>query len=140
MAHDLNSIMILIHPPLSILGYLITLIALKSALQLTMGKGDDEKFEERRKDLRISLVAAWIFTFLGLITGMIWAQLAWGRFWGWDPKETGTLFVFLTLSLALVMNLRRIDVRGQLAVLVLNVVLILYTLSITFFDWGLHSF
>ncbi len=25
---------------------------------------------------------------LGIILGAIWAEAAWGRFWGWDPKET----------------------------------------------------
>ncbi len=25
---------------------------------------------------------------LGVICGAIWAESAWGRFWGWDPKET----------------------------------------------------
>ena len=25
---------------------------------------------------------------LGIILGAIWAESAWGRFWGWDPKET----------------------------------------------------
>jgi cytochrome c-type biogenesis protein CcsB len=33
---------------------------------------------------------AFAFPFLTLIniTGMVWANVAWGRFWGWDPKET----------------------------------------------------
>lgn len=25
---------------------------------------------------------------LGVILGAVWAESAWGRFWGWDPKET----------------------------------------------------
>lgn len=25
---------------------------------------------------------------IGIICGAIWAEAAWGRFWGWDPKET----------------------------------------------------
>lgn len=25
---------------------------------------------------------------LGIVLGAIWAEAAWGRFWGWDPKET----------------------------------------------------
>jgi cytochrome c-type biogenesis protein CcsB len=29
---------------------------------------------------------------VGIICGAIWAEAAWGRFWGWDPKET-TAFV-----------------------------------------------
>jgi len=31
----------------------------------------------------------------GIITGAIWADKAWGRFWGWDPKETWSLITWL---------------------------------------------
>lgn len=27
---------------------------------------------------------------LGIVLGAIWAEAAWGRFWGWDPKETAS--------------------------------------------------
>ena len=36
---------------------------------------------------RTTVLAFPIFTF-GVICGAIWAEAAWGRFWGWDPKET----------------------------------------------------
>jgi cytochrome c-type biogenesis protein CcsB len=36
---------------------------------------------------RITIIAFPLFTF-AIITGAIWAEAAWGRFWGWDPKET----------------------------------------------------
>jgi cytochrome c-type biogenesis protein CcsB len=36
---------------------------------------------------RISAVAFPLYTF-AVIAGAIWAEAAWGRFWGWDPKET----------------------------------------------------
>ncbi len=36
---------------------------------------------------RIVAFAFPIFTF-GVICGAIWAEAAWGRYWGWDPKET----------------------------------------------------
>jgi cytochrome c-type biogenesis protein CcsB len=32
---------------------------------------------------------------LGIITGGIWADYSWGRFWGWDPKETWALIALL---------------------------------------------
>ncbi len=32
---------------------------------------------------------------LTLIAGAIWAEAAWGRPWGWDPKETWTLVIWL---------------------------------------------
>ena len=36
---------------------------------------------------RIIAFAFPIWTF-AVIAGAIWAQEAWGRYWGWDPKET----------------------------------------------------
>jgi cytochrome c-type biogenesis protein CcsB len=36
---------------------------------------------------RLTIVAFPLFTF-AIIAGAIWAEAAWGRFWGWDPKET----------------------------------------------------
>ncbi|KGA98551.1 cytochrome C biogenesis protein [Alkalihalobacillus alcalophilus ATCC 27647 = CGMCC 1.3604] len=36
-----------------------------------------------------------VFALGGLIFAMIWAQIAWSRFWGWDPKEVWALITFL---------------------------------------------
>jgi len=36
-----------------------------------------------------------IFTLGGLIFASIWAHYAWGRFWGWDPKEVWALITWL---------------------------------------------
>jgi cytochrome c-type biogenesis protein CcsB len=36
---------------------------------------------------RSTVFAFPLFT-IGIICGAIWAEAAWGRFWGWDPKET----------------------------------------------------
>jgi cytochrome c biogenesis factor len=33
------------------------------------------------------------FTAIGTLMGGIWADLSWGRFWGWDPKENGALLL-----------------------------------------------
>ena len=41
-----------------------------------------------------------IFSF-GIMTGAVWAQTAWGRYWGWDPKETWALITWLVYAAAL---------------------------------------
>ncbi len=38
---------------------------------------------------------------LGMLTGAIWAQVAWGRYWDWDPKESWTLITWLTYLILL---------------------------------------
>lgn len=35
-----------------------------------------------------------IWTF-AVIAGAVWAEEAWGRYWGWDPKETGSFFTWV---------------------------------------------
>ena len=36
-----------------------------------------------------------LFLSIGIITGAVWANSAWGRYWGWDPKETWSLITWL---------------------------------------------
>lgn len=38
---------------------------------------------------------------LGIITGSVWANESWGRYWGWDPKETWALITFLLYAIPL---------------------------------------
>ena len=48
-----------------------------------------------------------LFLTAGIITGAVWANSAWGRYWGWDPKETWSLitwFVYATLLHARMMR------------------------------------
>ncbi|WP_416149667.1 c-type cytochrome biogenesis protein CcsB [Salipaludibacillus sp. HK11] len=48
-----------------------------------------------------------IFALGGLIFAMIWAQIAWTRFWGWDPKEVWALVTFLFYVVYLHLRLSR---------------------------------
>ena len=48
-----------------------------------------------------------LFLSVGIITGAFWDNSAWGRYWGWDPKETWSLitwFVYATLLHARLMR------------------------------------
>jgi len=41
-----------------------------------------------------------LFLSIGIITGAVWANSAWGSYWSWDPKETWSLitwFIYATL-------------------------------------------
>jgi cytochrome c-type biogenesis protein CcsB len=66
------------------------------------GRGEIERAMERA----VALGFPWLT--LGILTGAIWAQNAWGRYWGWDPKETWALITWLFYLLILhVRPLRR---------------------------------
>lgn len=54
---------------------------------------------ERTMYRAVALGFPWLT--LGILTGAIWAQAAWGRYWGWDPKETWALMTWLWYLLIL---------------------------------------
>jgi ABC-type transport system involved in cytochrome c biogenesis permease subunit len=60
-----------------------------------------------------------IFDTLMLVTGAIWAQDAWGRYWSWDPLETWAFLTWLLLALAIHtrLTLRPPPVAGALMVM-----------------------
>lgn len=39
-----------------------------------------------------------LFLTIGIITGAVWANSAWGRYWGWDPKETWSLITWIVYA------------------------------------------
>ncbi|GAB4256461.1 MAG: c-type cytochrome biogenesis protein CcsB [Deferrisomatales bacterium] len=51
---------------------------------------------------------------VGIITGAIWAQQAWGTYWSWDPKETWSLITWL-LYAALLHGRLTVGWRGRRA-------------------------
>lgn len=91
--------------------------------------------------LAVALIAAFFAT-LGTILGGIWADQSWGRFWGWDPKENGAMFIVLWLlwllhgKIANVLN----PLNFASAAIVTNVVVALSWFGVNLLGVGLHSY
>jgi len=83
-----------------------------------------------------------IFTLGALIFAMIWAQAAWGRFWGWDPKEVWALIVWLFYSAYLHLRLSRGWLgAGSAWLAVIGFVIVMFTLvGVNLIIAGLHSY
>lgn len=61
---------------------------------------------ERLDELAYRFMAlALIFESLMLISGAIWAQDAWGRYWAWDPLETSSFITWILLAISLHLRL-----------------------------------
>ncbi|WP_019006475.1 cytochrome c biogenesis protein CcsA [Cohnella laeviribosi] len=83
-----------------------------------------------------------VFTLGALIFAMIWAQIAWSRFWGWDPKEVWALITWLFYSAYLHLRLSRGWQGTRSAWLaVVGFIIVLFTLiGVNLVIAGLHSY
>ena len=82
------------------------------------------------------------FTILGTLLGGVWADFAWGRFWGFDPKECGALFVILWAMLLLHLRAGRLVSPRGFALLSAfsSIVTFLCWFGINLLGVGLHSY
>ncbi len=79
---------------------------------------------------------------LGIITGAVWAEYAWGRYWNWDPKETWSLITWL-LYAALLHQRLTVGWRGRKAAImaIAGFLAILFTfLGVNLLLPGLHTY
>jgi len=47
------------------------------------------------------ILLGFMFLTMGIVTGAVWANSAWGRYWGWDPKETWSAITWLVYAILL---------------------------------------
>lgn len=94
--------------------HVLTITISYAAFFLAMALGDiglfyvirgEKKFHSEIKELAQSVYRSMqigiAFLIPGIILGGIWADYSWGRFWGWDPKETWALIAALGYLAAL---------------------------------------
>ncbi|MGD9731114.1 MAG: c-type cytochrome biogenesis protein CcsB [Desulfamplus sp.] len=48
-----------------------------------------------------------LFLTIGIITGSVWANSAWGTYWSWDPKETWSLITWFVYAILLHLRMMR---------------------------------
>jgi cytochrome c-type biogenesis protein CcsB len=78
----------------------------------------------------------------GIITGAVWANYAWGRYWSWDPKETWSLITWL-LYAALLHQRLTVGWRGRKAAImaIVGFLAVLFTfLGVNLLLSGLHAY
>ena len=127
------------------MGSLLALIVLVCMIFLTDDKKEiilpkiNELTKINERTTNIGLFMLTIGTFLG----GVWANESWGRYWGWDPKETWALISIIIY--AFVLHIRIIFKKNHLYIYNLFSLFALSSLVMTFFGVnyylsGLHSY
>lgn len=91
---------------------------------------------------RAVLIGFPVFTLGALVFAMIWAQLAWSRFWGWDPKEVWALITWLFYAAFLHLRLSKgWEGKKSAWMTVIGLIIMLFNLVVVnLVIAGLHSY
>lgn len=98
MTPILRTPMLALHVSVIVISYLLLLlIAITSTIGVISKKG-------RRKLYNWNSILLYPALFLlaaGIFIGAVWANISWGRYWGWDAKETWALITMLVYAIPL---------------------------------------
>lgn len=117
-------------------------------LVLSLGKGPDRQSLRAAIDDLAEVLFNLNLTGLGLLTvgtllGGIWANESWGRYWGWDPKESWSLVTILFYTAAshtrLIPALKRPWVLAAMSFAGFSTVIMTF-FGVNYYLVGLHSY
>ncbi|MCG8567596.1 MAG: c-type cytochrome biogenesis protein CcsB [Desulfobacterales bacterium] len=88
------------------------------------------------------VVFGFLFLTIGIITGAVWANSAWGKYWSWDPKETWSLITWIIYAVFMHLRLMRGWYGRNMAVVsIVGFMAVLFTyFGVNFLLSGLHSY
>jgi cytochrome c-type biogenesis protein CcsB len=88
------------------------------------------------------VVFGFLFLTIGIITGAVWANSAWGKYWSWDPKETWSLITWFVYAIFLHLRMMRGWYGRNLALVsITGFLAVLFTyFGVNFLLSGLHSY
>lgn len=142
----LSGIWLIIHILFNKLAVGAILISLGSAvLYLLKKKNRDREFYRKLPSLEVLdaysykfIAFGFIFWSITVVAGSIWANQAWGRYWGWDPIETWSLITWLLYGLFL--HLRHFfKLRGVKSVWMLIACFIVSVITIFFIPFIIET-
>jgi cytochrome c-type biogenesis protein CcsB len=140
-----NNLLLTVHVAMAVIAYGAFAVGFAAAFLYVVQGGGQQWFLPKRELLdNLSYKAILIgfpFLTLTIILGAVWADIAWGRYWSWDPKETASLVTWIVCGAYLHARAAR-GWRGQRAAFLLMLVFAatLFTYFGNLFFGGLHSY
>lgn len=126
---------------------LSALLGLLALLLMIADKGDNNSLKRSIKELtyinEMSMTIGLFMLAIGTFLGGVWANESWGRYWGWDPKETWALISVIIY--AAVLHLRLIPKLNDIYVFNVASVwaffsIIMTSFGVNYYLAGLHSY
>ena len=148
----LNSYWLMIHVAVIVasygpftLGMILGVVAL--ILMIATNKNNKQKMLINIKEITIinemALTVGLVMLTIGNFLGGMWANESWGRYWGWDPKETWALISIMiyafVIHMRLVPGLRGRWFYNLMSIIAYGSIMMTY-FGVNFYLAGLHSY
>ena len=143
-----NQDLLAIHVAMMILAYSALSVSFGAGAMYLLQGGERNRFERLPKAGVLdeigyrSVMVGFPLLALGIALGAYWGNAAWGRYWGWDPKETSALVTWLIYAAYLhTRGLRGWTGTRAAAILVLGFIGVMFTyFVVNLWVSGLHSY
>ncbi|MFH1075749.1 MAG: c-type cytochrome biogenesis protein CcsB [Pseudomonadota bacterium] len=89
-----------------------------------------------------NIMLGFLFLTMGIITGAVWANSAWGSYWSWDPKETWSLITWFVYATVLHARMVKGWAGKRIAYLsIIGFIAVMFTyFGVNYLLAGLHSY
>jgi ABC-type transport system involved in cytochrome c biogenesis permease subunit len=138
----IRSSWLVLHVSFAMIGEAFFVVNFIAAVCFLCARDPDRRAEMDRLAAMAAGIGYPIFTAGGLVFAAIWAEIAWGSWWSWDPKETWSLITWLIYTAYLHTRLVR-GMRGPLAawIAIAGFAATVFTFfGVTFLLPGLHAY
>ena len=143
-----NQDLLAIHVAMMILAYSALSVSFGAGVMYLVQDGDRNRFSRLPKAALLdeigyrSVMVGFPLLALGIALGAYWGNSAWGRYWGWDPKETSALVTWLIYAVYLhTRGLRGWTGKRAAVILVLGFIAVMFTyFVVNLWVSGLHSY
>lgn len=143
----LNSPLLSVHVSIIMMGFAMlsfTFISGLTALLLRLvSRTAQPKMVQLQQLSLVFLYPAFAALGIGIFIGAIWANVSWGEYWGWDPKEVWALITFMIYAIPLharsVAQLRR-PTAFHLFMTLAFLTFVMTYFGVNYFLGGMHSY
>ena len=141
----LNSPLLSVHVSIIMTGFaLLSITFICGVVGLLTGRHGNEDVPAQMQLLsRLFLYPALTALGIGIFMGAIWANISWGQYWGWDPKEVWALITFMVYAIVVhrqtISSLQRPKVYHAFVTLAFLTILMTY-FGVNYFLGGMHSY
>ena len=124
------------------------ILAIITMILLTLvNDSNRERISETIDELAVlnfrTLTLGLYFLTIGTFLGAVWANESWGRYWGWDPKETWSLITIIVYTLVthsrMIPGMKNIYSFNLMSLFAFSSVLMTY-FGVNYYLSGLHSY